>query len=272
MNKFFYMLFPRDLVYKLISGSFFTVFIITLLPYFLSFYSKPFITLGFFCFYFMMHEDFYEHTIDMRLVAFLLVSFLLAVGLENPLDFLMIYIFSLAIIQSIRELTARSSAYIITSEKISIDRLGKTTIQSNEEEENSNYGWLPSFGISIILVLALTFILGDSYIPFVKEAGDGFDAFIAIANPQQLSTFVILLILSCLIWLHLVRRNHRKEKIDREIVYGFGDGDGYVFATFIAFFGLKYFLLILFLNLLLLAILGLPQYLSKKRKLSNTNL
>ena len=110
----------------------------------------------------------------------------------------------------------------------------------------------------------MSFIFESKYIPFLTEAGYGFDMFVTLILPKDEWHIIAFIFFMLFIWFYLNERNNKKESEGKELAYGFGDGDGYIFAAFIALLGIKSFLMILFFNMIFFLVLGLPDYLRQK--------
>lgn len=262
MDKFFHSIFGKEMITALAIVYSLSITISSF--FMLTHSSSIFLMIGFVIFYFMMSEDFYEHTIDMGLVFLLLLCFIFSYNdFKQGINFILIYIGSLAFIQSLLALTAYE-APICSKDNAVKDCDIK---EKHTEKDTQYYGWLPSFGMSLFIFLLLSVIFKNQYIPYLTEAGYGFDMFVDFIFPKDLWHIIALVLILLLIWFYLNQQNRKKERENKKLIYAFGDGDGYVFAAFIALFGIKYFFLILFLNMIFLLLLGLPQYLKQRKSM-----
>lgn len=201
---------------------------------------KMYPLLGFgiaFLFWKMVKEDFYEHTIDLRLLGLLALLILLSVH-NIP-----IFCVKAGLGYFIFKMLFYANVKIYDVEE-SIDKKAKT--------EEVSYGYLPALGISLYAYLWIIEIY-NIHIPqplvILPSVLGMFEHYIVDLITTDLPRLIVvtlslILILSCFSY-----RVNLAERAGKNIVYGFGDGDPLVLAVFAGLLGIEQLTITFFISL-----------------------
>lgn len=200
-------------------------------------------------FFIMIREDFYNETIDLRWLAVLGTVFLISsqsIGL-----FCIRFISGYLAFELLRLLTTKVRRKTIVEDK---------DMEISLMPDRLEHGYLYIFAASIfIYLLAISYF--DVGIPSVLvPAYEGF----LICKEMVTGSYYILFSLWCslaaIIFL-LKRRLSNAIKNNKDVIYGYGDGDPYILAIFMGAFGVAQIIAVFAISLFISALVYLIYFL-----------
>lgn len=200
----------------------------------------------------MIVEDYKHQTIDMRLFA---IVFLLMVSMANSIGaFIVSFIGGYLLFRLL----------FLLSIKIGRAEITETVDANLKSVPRLEFGYLPPFGLSCLLYQGLVFLKID--IPWIlRPTHDGLLLLTDVIEQDTVFFVGILgaLFLACCFFEY---RLHKAKVEKKEIIYGFGDGDVFILAAFMAFLGFEPLMTIFFISLVLQVLCYLIFFLWRKHQ------
>lgn len=200
----------------------------------------------------MIVEDYKHQTIDMRLF---LVLLLLMVSMATSLGaFIISFIGGYLLFRLL----------FLLSIKIGIAEITETVEGNPKSFPRLEFGYLPPFGLSCLLYQG--WVLFKIDIPWIlRPTHEGLLLLTDVIEQDSLLFAGILgaLLLACCFFEY---RLHKAKVEKKEITYGFGDGDVFILAAFMAFLGFEPLMTIFFISLVLQVLCYLIFFLWRKHQ------
>lgn len=189
---------------------------------------------------YMMREDFYFQTVDMRVwfLLFITMSFAVLIGVNTVAQFILGFLLGFVIFRLLCICSCQIQKPVI--------------VCSFNHSKQKVIGFLPSLGLGI-----------GSWI-FIKNMFD-----IPLFMPDFLQIFTLIMfswrgaligIIVLLIFIFGAYRLQKAVREEKEILYGFGDGDVFVCAAWMGFLGIETFFIAFCISLVIQLLFYVKEY------------